>query len=187
MGLGLEVYAVLFPESSHYIDHFRGIAVCNCRASIWCCGLRNDGERLLAHDKCIHAPQNFQLTGLQPAPSSVDQSHRWGGPFRHQRIGYSHRAIHTLSSPCPLVLLLIISNFYLWKVSFDIQVQQRNDTGYGELAILRRPTLEEALEVSDAFSVHSLAFALFHFCFCSLSLLWNRMVQWRFLIHNLNW
>jgi hypothetical protein len=49
--------------------------------------------------------------------------------------------------------------FNLWKVSFEV-VKQRYHTEYGQLGILCMPTLEEALEVSDAFRVRSLAMHL---------------------------
>ena len=55
-----------------------------------------------------------------------------------------------LFPPCvALFFYTLYPAFNLWKVSFDA-VQQRYHTEYGDLGILRRPTLKEALEVSDA-------------------------------------
>jgi hypothetical protein len=77
-----------------------------------------------------------------------------------------------LFPPC---VALFFYTFYpaykLWRVAFQA-VQQRYYTEYGQLGILREPTLKEALEVCDASRVGSLALHLAIVVCAVLALIW---------------
>lgn len=79
-----------------------------------------------------------------------------------------------LFPPCvALFFYTLYPALNLWKNSFEA-VKRKYDMEYGQLGILRQPTLKEALEVSHAFRVRSLALHLFTVVCAVLALVWLR-------------